>query len=167
MLNSDKPLDQGKHQSSASLAYVRGIHRWPVNFLHKGPVMWKMFPFDEVDMSLAHICTGIILCMSPGKERRCYNVCRFSLAGRIHKMIPVCINGYCTSYLPSKCWSHIYILYIYMEPKFGFHSACQCPVRSSEILTHIQILKFKKRHKDQFLWSLWRILWTVFEIITL
>ena len=30
--------DQGKHQSSASLAFVRGIHRWPVNSPHKGPV---------------------------------------------------------------------------------------------------------------------------------
>ena len=26
-----------KHQSSASLAFVRGIHRWPVNSPHKGP----------------------------------------------------------------------------------------------------------------------------------
>ena len=29
--------DQRKHQSSASLAFVRGIHRWPVNSPHKGP----------------------------------------------------------------------------------------------------------------------------------
>ena len=40
--------DQRKHQSSASLAFVRGIHRWPVNSPHKGPVMRKMFPFDDV-----------------------------------------------------------------------------------------------------------------------
>ena len=40
--------DQRKHQSSASLAFVRGIHRWPVNFPHKGPVTRKMFPFDDV-----------------------------------------------------------------------------------------------------------------------
>ena len=30
--------DQRKHHSSASLAFVRGIHRWPVNSPHKGPV---------------------------------------------------------------------------------------------------------------------------------
>ena len=29
--------DQRKHQSSASLASVRGIHWWPFNSLHKGP----------------------------------------------------------------------------------------------------------------------------------
>ena len=28
--------DQRKHQSSASLAFVRGIHRWPMNYPHKG-----------------------------------------------------------------------------------------------------------------------------------
>ena len=42
--------DQRKHQSSASLAFVRGIHRWPVNSRHKGPVPRKMFPFDDVIM---------------------------------------------------------------------------------------------------------------------
>ena len=40
--------DKKKHQSSASLAFVRGIHRWPVNSPHKWPVTWKMFPFDDV-----------------------------------------------------------------------------------------------------------------------
>ena len=30
--------DEGEHQSSASLTYVRGIYRWPWNSLHKGPV---------------------------------------------------------------------------------------------------------------------------------
>ena len=40
--------DQRKHQSSASLAFVRGIHRGPVNSPHKGPVTRKMFPFDDV-----------------------------------------------------------------------------------------------------------------------
>ena len=40
--------DQRKHQSSASLAFVRGIHQWLVNSPHKGPVTRKMFPFDDV-----------------------------------------------------------------------------------------------------------------------
>ena len=38
--------DQSKHQSSASLAFVRGIHQRPVNSPHKGPVTRKMVPFD-------------------------------------------------------------------------------------------------------------------------
>ena len=44
--------DQSKHQSSASLAFVWGIHRGPVNSPHKGPVTRKMFPFDDVIMSI-------------------------------------------------------------------------------------------------------------------
>ena len=43
--------DQRKHQSSASLAFVRGIHRSPVNSLHKWAVTRKLFPFDDVIMS--------------------------------------------------------------------------------------------------------------------
>ena len=46
--------NQRKHQNSASLAFVRGIHRWPVNSPHKGPVTRKMFPFDDVIMSAAY-----------------------------------------------------------------------------------------------------------------
>ena len=42
--------DQRKHQSSASLAFVRGIHRGPGNTLHKWPVTRKMFPLDDVIM---------------------------------------------------------------------------------------------------------------------
>ena len=43
--------DQSKHQSSASLAFVWEIHRWPVNFPHKWPVTRKIFPFDDVIMT--------------------------------------------------------------------------------------------------------------------
>ena len=43
-------VDQRNHQSSASLAFVRGIHRGPVNSPHKRPVTQKMFPFDDVIM---------------------------------------------------------------------------------------------------------------------
>ena len=42
---------QRKHQSSASLAFVRGSkHRWLVDSPHKGPVKRKMFPFDDIIM---------------------------------------------------------------------------------------------------------------------
>ena len=41
---------QRKHQSSASLAFVREIHRGPVNSPHKWPVTRKIFPFDDVIM---------------------------------------------------------------------------------------------------------------------
>ena len=46
--------DHRKHQSSASLAFVRRIHRSPVNSAHKGPVTRKMFPFEDVIMAGQH-----------------------------------------------------------------------------------------------------------------
>ena len=39
---------QRKHQSSASLAFVRGIHGSPLNSPHKWPVPQKIFLFDDI-----------------------------------------------------------------------------------------------------------------------
>ena len=49
--------DQRKHQSSASLAFVKGFHRWPVNSPHQGPVIRKMFQFDDVIMNFVNMAT--------------------------------------------------------------------------------------------------------------
>ena len=49
--------DQRKHQSSASLAFVWGIHRGSVNSPHKWPVTRKMVPFDDVIMYVLHKIT--------------------------------------------------------------------------------------------------------------
>ena len=49
--------NQRKHQNSASLAVVRGIHRWPVIPPHTGPVTRKMFSFDDVIMTCRHFET--------------------------------------------------------------------------------------------------------------
>ena len=47
--------DQRKHQSSASLTFVPGVHQWPVNSPHKGPVthenvsiLWRHHVFIQV-----------------------------------------------------------------------------------------------------------------------
>ena len=65
------------------------IRALPVVSPHKGPVMWEMFPFDEVIMPICnrtsivneqhgywqlHTSTGIILGMGSANERWCYNV---------------------------------------------------------------------------------------------
>ena len=48
---------QRKHQSSASLAFVRGIHRWPVNSPQKRASNAENVPFDDVIMaSPALVC---------------------------------------------------------------------------------------------------------------
>ena len=75
--------DQRKHQSSASLAFVRGIHRWPVNSPHKGPVTRKMFPLDGVIMRGSILCEGtciagfvvfLVVWLKKQSRRRWYEV---------------------------------------------------------------------------------------------
>ena len=52
--------DQTKHQSPASLAFVMGIHWWPVNSPHKGPVRRKMIPFVfPIHITAVHTVNGL------------------------------------------------------------------------------------------------------------
>ena len=61
--------DQRKHQSSASLAFVWGIHRGPVNSPHNWPVTRKKVPFDDVIMySQQGVTHDIKLCMIPAEN---------------------------------------------------------------------------------------------------
>ena len=64
--------DQRKHQSSASLAFVWGIHRWPVNSSHKGPVTRKMVPFDDVIMwsIKSHLTVQSLTSVRRGREEQ-------------------------------------------------------------------------------------------------
>ena len=43
---------RGNHPWPVVLALVRGIHWWPLDSPHKGPVMQKMFPFDDIIMQV-------------------------------------------------------------------------------------------------------------------
>ena len=52
---------KNKHQSSASLAFMGGIHQWPVNAPHKGPVTRKMFPFVIMSFRIQATITDIYL----------------------------------------------------------------------------------------------------------
>ena len=47
-------VDQRKHQSAASLVFVRGIHRWPFDSPHTGSVIREMFSFEDVIMNGAN-----------------------------------------------------------------------------------------------------------------
>ena len=51
--------DRRKHQSSASLAFVWGSHRRPVNSPHKWPVTQKMFALDDVIMLAPGRCGSV------------------------------------------------------------------------------------------------------------
>ena len=51
-------VDQRKHQIDASLVFVCGIHRWPMNSPQKGPVTLKMLQFDDIIM---HMCIAYLI----------------------------------------------------------------------------------------------------------
>ena len=64
--------DQRKHQSSASLAFVRGIHRGPVNSPQKWSVTRKMSPFHDVIM-ITYLWGRIMECRFENfGEKLCY-----------------------------------------------------------------------------------------------
>ena len=59
--------DQRKHQSSASLAFVRGIHRGSLNSPHKWPVTRKMFLFGDVSWGVAIVIHNVCECHASSK----------------------------------------------------------------------------------------------------
>ena len=61
--------DQRKLQSSASLAFVREIHQWPVNSPQKGPVTRKMFPLSDVIMYRCYITFAVRASVCEGGGR--------------------------------------------------------------------------------------------------
>ena len=94
--------DQRKHQSSALLAFVWGIHRWPVNSRHKWPVTRKMFPFDDVMMNAS------ILVWASGPCSGCWEITSsngniFRVTGPLGTLIPAWISNY----ILSKVWDKI------------------------------------------------------------
>ena len=54
---------QRKHRSSASLAFVLGFLRWPVNSTYKWPVTRKMVPFDDVIIVNNVLLCCVVLCL--------------------------------------------------------------------------------------------------------
>ena len=75
-------VDQRKHHSSASLAFVMGIHRWPVNSLHKGPVTRKCFHL-MTSSCLVTICqfTPMLTMFDPERGILWYSIsCKWSCA---------------------------------------------------------------------------------------
>ena len=129
--------DQRKHQSSASLDFVRGIHQWPVNSRHKGPVTQKMLPFDDVIMMCpcVHFHAHLLFC--PHTHILLISksiVIQRLLAGRCLFLVKLCAT-HCTSkhskhHFPCVplCWNTTFHIYMNdnmrtgeLEIAFEFH----------------------------------------------
>ena len=109
LLNRLFKAQKKKNQSSASLAFVRGIHRWPLNSPHKGPIARKMFPFDDVIMSWWRHGTHIIFLHLSNMILVSSNLAFFRVsrpAGILLtwiNLIPASINNH----MPSKVWDEM------------------------------------------------------------
>ena len=84
--------DQRKHQSSASLAFVRGIHRGPVNSPHKWPVTRKMFRFDDVMMVLVFLKVFLFWPICRNATLFIYSIVHFilhyrNMSNKIHHIV--------------------------------------------------------------------------------
>ena len=114
--------DKKKTQCSALLAIMRGMDQWPVNSLHKGPVTRKMFPFDDVIMTITPISSGNLCITSLTK---CINIASFWTCV-IRVAVPI---RYCnTEYRGLKWfWYNLVVIdYIY------FHSWCRWLLLNNE-----------------------------------
>ena len=80
--------------SSASQAFVRGINRWPVDSPHKGPVTRKMFPFDDIIMSLDHGHPKMILYTLTWQD--------YKHAWVLHKMVGILHTTFSKAFLTEK-----------------------------------------------------------------
>ena len=143
--------DQRKHQSSASLTFVQGIHRWPVNSPHKGPVTRKMFSFDDVIMCSVKTTEGV----QPIKHGHNSVVLYFARVMSILKGLMSCILS-----IPFKIacfWdSHMIAQVPVKQPcNIGVNTACIKP-QQSICHTHNYSDVLDKTHHSTFL-----LLWLV------
>ena len=99
--------DQRKHESAASLAFVRGIHRWPVNSPHKWTVTRKMFPFDDVIMNERRDNTCVlpsslvVLITAPSHNKQLSNVVQSGCCVCLQKQMRTLMAEAVISYLDS------------------------------------------------------------------
>ena len=75
-----------KNHSSASQAFVRGIHRWRVNSPHKAPGKRKMFTFDDVILKQNRYRPR-----HPRRHRRCGCRCSLRPGHRYHHRLRSCL----------------------------------------------------------------------------
>ena len=93
--------DQRKHQSSPSLAFVRGIHLSLVDSPHKGPVTWKVFPFGDVIMQISIHQLRLNISPNPSMHQHFISMCLdASLGGNV----PDTLSG---TFSPNEASGHI------------------------------------------------------------
>ena len=104
-------VDQRKHQSSVSLAFVRGIHQLPVNFPYKGPVTGKMLQFDDVIIRHKRVTRSASATGWDQNFLRCIELTRVPVfscdQAALQMVFSVCLSV-CPSVHLSVCPSHLF-----------------------------------------------------------
>ena len=89
--------DERKHQSSASLAFVRAIHRWLVNSPHKAPETRQMFPFDDDIMLLVFSARYLVSLNQKSRDAMVQNGCHGHEC-RSNTIINIMTSWYCKAF---------------------------------------------------------------------
>ena len=128
--------DQRKYQSSASLAFARGIHWALVNSPYKWPVRRKMFPFDDVIMNRLAQDWGNFNCQCIGVtivSHHAIDLCNLVFnfpTNNIQNWLTSCIQHLCSplpalQYLPISLVGDIYLRPLsYQQHLACLHAHC-------------------------------------------
>ena len=118
--------DQRKKKRFASLAFVRGIHRWPVNSPRSGPVTRKKLPFDDVIMIF-------LRCRYTARNRPCWELgasrclctwyaCNYQHCMPPHRGLKIMFNGK-MSVILKHFFRHRWVLTVCQSPtSVWFHT---------------------------------------------
>ena len=109
--------DQRKHQSSASLAFVWGIHRGTGNSPHKWTVTRKMFPFDDVIMLCRPSKTGVGLTFT---NLDLFTPGTFNFTH--HQLQRLTVNGMKAKYTKHSTWITFHFAYNRFHICYNSHS---------------------------------------------
>ena len=129
--------NQRDNQSSASLAFVKGIHRWPVNSPPKGPVTRKRFPFDDVIICslmgkisyLIWLYDGFAKCVDPVFPGTAWNVAwdlLKSVCGIIILHVKLTVYGYTKLYV-------VVLIDRHVKHSYLIGKTCRVPSAAIEI----------------------------------
>ena len=155
-------VDQRKHQSAASLAFVRGIHRWPVDSPHKGLVTrnvsiwwrhrisighkWKILNSHNTSHTLRASCGTFIESASLGW------ITRYSRMNCMCACVYVCVCD-------------LQIVFFHIEFLFADHEDGHRVIEAQDDVSFVSGLVFKQRnnryyrkHENHFSSEMWHSL---------
>ena len=126
--------DQRKHQSFVSLAFMRGIHRWPGNSPHKWPVTRKMFHLMTSSWwhGITFCITDFLIWTHKGPVIPKFDVCFVCM----DKLLNEQSTDYLTHHVASSwriCLNYINRLHICNFELFTSTSGCRCHRKTGEI----------------------------------